>query len=447
LLEGEIDKKLSDAGTETARCGLAKRQATAAVGLLRLGRPGRAWPLLQHSEDPVVRSYLIHRLGPLGVPASSISGRLAEERDVTVQRALVLSLGAFEAQALQPDEQKLIITQLQNLYQTASDPGLHAAAEWVLRKWDRDRWLKEMDNNWARDGQKRQRRLAIIRAQLAKVKQPQWYVNGQGMTMVVIPGPNEFVMGSPVTEENRLGGEVQHRRRIERTFAIAATPVTQAQFVRYSEGALPPEEDRDKPETARSWNKVALYCNWLSEKEGISRDQWCYETTPQGIVTAMKANYLHLTGYRLPTEAEVEFATRAGSVTRHSFGDSEELLAQYGWYALNSQTRLMPVARLKPNDFGLFDMHGNVWCWCQNVYDSHPSGAAGQVFEDQEEKNLTVNPEKDLVIRGGCYKDKKDGPNLALGAQRSAGRWPGIQWSSNELIGFRVARTIVVKEK
>jgi eukaryotic-like serine/threonine-protein kinase len=78
-------------------------------------------------------------------------------------------------------------------------------------------------------------------------------------------------------------------------------------------------------------------------------------------VTKLAEKYLSHTGYRLPTEAEMEYATRAGAVTSRYFGETEELLPRYAWYVTNSQDRTWPVGSKKPNDLGLFDMHGNVW--------------------------------------------------------------------------------------
>ncbi len=121
-----------------------------------------------------------------------------------------------------------------------------------------------------------------------------------------------------------------------------------------------------------SWYQAAAYCNWLSKEEGIAEDQWCYEI--KGQVTKLKENYLSLTGYRLPTEAEMEYATRAGALTSRYYGETEELLPKYAWYQKNSQERTWPVGSLKPNDLGLFDVQGNVFTWCQESYKAYPAG-------------------------------------------------------------------------
>ena len=158
---------------------------------------------MKHSPDPRVRSYLIHRLSPLGADARAIVKRLDEEPDITIRRALLLSLGEFGEKDFTPDDRKALLPKLQEMYRTDADPGLHAAAEWLLRTWKQEAWLKQVNEEWAKDKEQREKRLDGIKQLLAKEKEktpPQWYVNGQGQTMVVIPGPVEFVMGSPPTE-------------------------------------------------------------------------------------------------------------------------------------------------------------------------------------------------------------------------------------------------------
>ena len=98
----------------------------------------------------------------------------------------------------------------------------------------------------------------------------------------------------------------------------------------------------------------------------------------------MAAGYPGRTGYRLSTGAEWEFACRAGSVTPWSMGEGEDLLPRYAWFNENSAGRLHPVGSLRPNDLGLFDLHGNTWKLCQDPHAGLPGGAAA--IEDKDDK-------------------------------------------------------------
>src|SRR5262249_49787037 len=120
-------------------------------------------------------------------------------------------------------------------------------------------------------------------------------------------------------------------------------------------------------------------------------------------VTRLRANYLSLTGYRLPTEAEWEYACRAGAVTSWYYGEAEEpLLPRYGWDLKNSGERTWPVAGKKPNDLGLFDMHGNAYTWCQESYQDYPRAKGGEAIEDKED-DLIISPSTFRVLRGGSF--------------------------------------------
>ena len=137
-----------------------------------------------------------------------------------------------------------------------------------------------------------------------------------------------------------------------------------------------------------SWYEAAAYCNWLSKQEGIPEEQWCYLPNDKGeYASGMKIapDCLSRTGYRLPTAAEFEYACRAGSGTRWSIGEAEDLIGKYAWCVVNSSSRLHPVGTLGPNGLGLFDMHGNAWEWCldraKSAIDARPS-ASIQVVED-----------------------------------------------------------------
>ena len=191
LLQSEVEKPMPDAA-EDVKEALAKRQANAAVALLKLNRPEKVWPLLKHSPDPRVRSYLVHRFAPLGADAMAIVRRLGDETDVSIRRALILSLGEFDTTQIPVAQRKVLIARLLDLYRTDPDPGLHGAAEWLLRQkaWDQKERLSEIDLQ-----------LQVDEKQLQQARKGndkrQWYVNPQGQTFVILNADKPFWMGSP----------------------------------------------------------------------------------------------------------------------------------------------------------------------------------------------------------------------------------------------------------
>ncbi len=447
LLTAVIDAKLPAdlPSSDDKREALAKRQANAAVALLRMNQPAKVWPLLKHSPDPRGRSYLIHRLGPLGTDAETIVKQLDMESDLTIRRALILSLGEYGETDFTPDARSALLPKLQEMYRMASDPGLHAACEWLLRRWNQEAWLTQVNEQWAKNKEQREKRIEGIGKALANDKEktpPQWYVNTQGQTMVVIPGPVEFTMGSPLTEKDRAGGETQHQKRIGRTFALATTAVTKEQFLRFRPkfgnalaGAgqwMMRYPEPTCPIGGFDWYEAAAYCNWLSKEEGIPEDQWCYQI--KGNAVTLKAKYLSLSGYRLPTEAEMEYATRAGALTSRYYGEMNELLPKYAWSFKNSQARTWPVGSLKPNDLGLFDAQGNVYTWCQERYKEYPAGKGGGAVEDQEDELVVTSTDR-RVVRGGSFSDPAS-------HVRSAFRDLTVPTDRDLMLGFRLARTL-----
>jgi serine/threonine protein kinase/formylglycine-generating enzyme required for sulfatase activity len=434
LLVGEVDKDLPPDAKEE----LAKRQANAAVALLRMEESEKVWHLLKHSEYPRVRSYLIHRLGPLGVDASVVLDRLKSESDITIRRALLLSLGEYSEKEFTPSERGLLIERLHKSYRDDPDAGLHGAVEWLLRQLKQDQWLEQIEQDWAKDKHQRDQRLGSIKEELAKgmgPAQPQWYVNGQAQTLAVIPDPVEFMMGSPPTEAGRLPYEHLHRQRIGRDFAIAAKLVTVAQFLRFRQGfdylsLFAPTGDC--PVNRVTWYMAAEYCNWLSQQEGLAEKEWCYEPNQNGKYEEgmrMAPNYLTRTGYRLPTEAEWECACRAGASTRRYYGESDELLGEYAWYIGNARSRTWPGGTRKPNDWGLFDMHGNLWTWCQDY-----ALITGGQARDDKEGSLTIFDKEIRSLRGSTFAD------IPLDT-RAANRGKTVPGQIVNYVGFRVART------
>ena len=195
---------------------------------------------------------------------------------------------------------------------------------------------------------------------------------------------------------------------------------------------MPAGRAGDLPVVRINWYMAARYCNWLSQAEGIPPEEWCYEIKGEELVT-MRPKYLSLTGYRLPTESEYEYATRAGALTSRFYGETEDLLDKYAWYQKNSQNQSQPVGLLKPNDLGLFDVQGNAYTWCQNASEPYRVDPAGAVVEDQEE-GLEVAATADRILRGCSYT------RLAL-ELRSAFRNDHVPSNRNGGNGIRPART------
>ena len=196
--------------TEETKDRLAERQARAAVALLRMGKAGEIMPLLRHSADPRLRSFIVNWLSPLGADPKLIVAELDRidpnakptpaqgqqfmdamlfHPETSQRRALILALGTYGTEGLSPGEREPLIGKLLDLYRNDPDSGIHGAAEWTLRQWKQQEKLKELD------------------AELMKLKdwgERRWYVNGQGQTYAVIEGPVEFRMGSPPTEPDRI---------------------------------------------------------------------------------------------------------------------------------------------------------------------------------------------------------------------------------------------------
>ncbi len=171
-----------------------------------------------------------------------------------------------------------------------------------------------------------------------------------GMKFVLIQ-PGTFMMGSPPDEAGRDDDEMQRQVTITKSFYLQTTEVTQGQWERVMGKNPSYEKDCGDgcPVEAVSWNDVQGFLKKLNQKEGTNK-------------------------YRLPTEAEWEYACRAGSTTAFCFGDVVRELGEYAWYDGNSEGRTHPVGQKKPNAWGLYDMHGNVWEWCQDWYGDYPSG-------------------------------------------------------------------------
>ena len=457
ILRAKIAKKetIPDSdNSEMVKDRLAERQARAAITLLRMGKTVEIIPLLRHSADPRLKSFIVNWLHLLGADPKTLAAELDRidsnanpthvqgrqfmdavlfHPETSRRRALILALGTYGTEGLSPGEREPLIAKLLDFFRNDSDSGIHGAAEWTLRQWGQQDKLKEVD------------------AQLMNLKdrgEHRWFVNSQGQTFALIDGPVEFHMGSPPNEPHRSPDETLHRRTIPRRLFIAANEVTVEQFQQFVQ-ADPRHKQYGTPQNLLDqysspkqggpmigvlWYAAAAYCNWLSRKENLPE---CYEPNDKGQYAEgmkIRADALQRTGYRLPTEAEWEYACRAGALTSRYYGLSEELLGQYAWYLTNTfGDRAQPCGTRLPNDLGLFDMLGNVYEWCNGRYEAHPPDKGGNVYDDlaiyDYIKDTHARP-----LRGGTF--------FYIPAYvRSAVRRPVAPSYRDIFIGFRPSRT------
>jgi len=411
---------------------LAQRQARLAPDLLEFSRTELVWPMLIHRDDPSLRTELIHIMADYEVDPQVLFERLKAETNRSVRRALILALGGFAPERIPPPLRADLKVLLLSWYSSDPDPGTHSAIDWAVRQ------------GWSAAGE-----LNAIDRGLCGPEVPSdrdWFINSSGQTFAIVRGPVAFRMGTvPGSDPYAGGDEAPEDRTITRSFAIATREVSLADFRRFLKDNpdLLPVFDRpsvrmripsdDCAVGALTWYDAARYCNWLSSREKIPEDQWCY---PKSIGPGMTLpeNALERTGYRLPTEAEWEYACRSGTTTLWPHGLSEPRLINYAWNVSDS-SRVMHRSGLKrPNEMGLFDVLGNASEWCTGTVDLRRDLNQPRPREDTLEL-LTIRDDYQAVdSRGGSFLD----PSADV---RSANR--NLRRPNERLpyFGMRLART------
>ena len=261
---------------------------------------------------------------------------------------------------------------------------------------ERQRQTREATARQAREAEQR-------RAQEAeRQREANELVNTIGMEFVRIEA-GTFRMGAPARRAGRSDDRSRYTIHISQPFYLGKYEVTQGQW-RAVLGDNP-SHFTDCGDTCPvenvSWEDAQAFIEELNLREGIRV-------------------------YRLPTEAEWEYATRAGTRTVYSFGNTKSQLRAYGWYRDNSDNTTHPVRGKRPNGWGLYDLHGNVWEWVADWYGDYPSG---RVTDPQGPSSGTHR-----VIRGGGWRyNARD--------CRTASRGIGMPGFRSSYVGFRLART------
>ena len=403
-----------------------RRRALALTALWRLGSDKAPLATLRRTADPALRAWLIDSLATFGVAPDQIWTSARATDDAGVRQGLLLALGQARLEALPAAERQNLTAELLEMYRADGDPGVHAACRWLL-------------DNSLKSGHLAAEADEALSANPSPDRD--WYVGANGHTYAILRGPLEFTMGSPPDELSREEDEAAHFVTLEHSLAVGACEVTIAQFFRFRQTRYFNRRysaTDDAPANNINWFDAAAYCRWLSEQEGIPEDQMCFPPLAD-IRPGMRLpeNWRERTGYRLPTEAEWECACRGGVQASRSCGEGKELLSRYAWFVENSDDHAWPVGQLKPNNFGLFDMHGNVTERCFEPFAPYPSGTAGvsAAASSSSATELVVEATSMRPFRGANFGDAEH--NL-----RSARRNANLVTDEWALVGFRPVRIV-----
>jgi serine/threonine protein kinase/formylglycine-generating enzyme required for sulfatase activity len=408
--------------TGVDRIRLARRRAGAAVALLLTEDSAAVQEVLRVRDDPEAATQFIHGLRERGVSARVVLDCLDEGHDTNVLYGLLLALGEFQPADLPPSRLADLRARLTAWYRDDPRSAIHGASGWLLRAWGFEADVNRTDRTPIPCDPSGQR---------------DWFIEriGDDFFTFVVFGPGQFIAGSPAGEAHRRPNEGQHRVRMARRFAVCDRELTAGQYARAARTlGLPPYPEGPVaspayPAAGMTWPEAVLYCRWLTAAAGLSEDAQCYEDAgpPE---QAREALLKHATfhperpGYRLPTEAEWEYACRAGTSTAYGFGNDPAMLPFYGRQFEDGST---PGGLLRPNRRGLFDMHGNVWEWCHDWFDKHPPAEATDPVGPPSGHNR--------ALRGGGW-DR--GPWHCRSAYRHS---PTPDYRGGYM-GFRLARTL-----
>ncbi len=221
------------------------------------------------------------------------------------------------------------------------------------------------------------------------------------MQFTLIPA-GEFIMGHMCRRKRE---KPVHVVTVTKPFYLGVHQVTNTYWQAVMGIKRASRKKGNRPVTAVSWNDTKEFLQALNKKEGCA------------------------TTYRLPTEAEWEYACRAGTTTEYSFGDDVGELSEYAWYKENSDCRVHPVGQKKPNQWGLYDMHGNVWEWVEDWYDVNYYSVS------RKRDPPGTRTGKKRVLRGGSFSTKGTGCRCSY-------RFPAFDKSTHYDQGFRLVANL-----
>lgn len=350
-----------------------RRRANAAIGLWRLGAADAALDALRVREDPESLTQFVHRCKAREIQAEELWQQLTAVNEPVVRYGLLLALGEFARGDIPDDRRGTWAKTLGNWYRDDPSSAVHSACGWLLRQWGENERVRAVDQTHLPYAAGREWFIEKVECLEPSGGGPDYF------TFIVFR-PGTFTMGSPENEAGRFEGETPHTVQLTQPFAVCDREVTRSQYARSpggtSDGESAGSNRANHPQNSVSWDEAFKYCQWLTTQAKRTDGE----------------------RFRLPTEAEWEYACRAGTSTRFSSGSDESLLKNYARFDQPpdvNNARTLPCGSLRPSPGGLFDIHGNVFEWCNDRYGEYPKGAV---------KDPLGPPDGDLrVLRGGSW--------------------------------------------
>jgi formylglycine-generating enzyme required for sulfatase activity len=379
-----------------------------AVVALHLGDPTLAADMLEIRDrpDPIQRALFIEKFATWHAGLAELAGQIPNAEQSALRSGICLAIGSLPPERVDAKSYSLWKGVFDDWFIRQPDSATHSAAGWALQNW---------------------------KAKTPTVSEPirerDWNLNSLGMTMLKIPA-GTFV------RFHELADGTDQTVTLTRSLLVSDREVSIAQFqifinaaagqVAWSGASEINGASGTHPVHNVTWCHAVLFCNWLSDREGKAR---CYRPSREG--RGAEANECKndewelisdANGYRLPTVAEWEYACRAGTQTPYSCGDA----ARLGHYAVYNSDSSAPCGSKMPNGWGLFDMHGNVYEWCQ---DRGGDYGTEKLVTDP----LATGEDIKRMVRGGSWKN---GAAACMSNERFSYE-PSFQYVH---LGFRVAR-------
>ncbi len=401
----------------------SKERVKLAMLALHLGDPQLAMVVTDATKDPDQRTLWIHQLPDWHGPINDLIGHAETSNHQPLVSAILLGLGLIEPVAWSRTDRERIEAKLAK-WLTSDQPGVQGAAKWLAAT-----RMTSVNDSSKTNSESYDR---------SKIR---------SFDMVPIQA-GIFQMGNE-DPSLQYTGRTAHEVRLTRDFLIADREVSIEEYRRFLEDEEYPEDAKPKehqawtydevvsptsqhPVQRITWDEAVLYCNWLSLREGFKP---VYVLNGKQTIEGDRGETIEFLdwkrdeqadGYRLPTEAEFEYACRAGTSSSYFFGNDRSFLHYYAAWSNNSRVPAGICGSHLPNPWGLFEMHGNVWEWSDDWYRDFPS--------DQEIDPRGVQPHPfGKVFRGGGVCTFSGDP-----VSCSRGRaLPNVRYLN---LGFRVAR-------